>query len=64
MRKFLKCWDCGFTGDEHEFIDHETHEQKCPKDGSTLVDTPAGIARMRHGGNPKKAASWRDRIFP
>lgn len=48
----LKCGECDYMGDEHEFIDQETHEQRCPKDGSTFVATPAEIARAKHGGRP------------
>lgn len=57
----LKCGECDYVGDEHEFIDQETHEQRCPKDGSTFVATPAEIARAKYGGSPRGESAPRKR---
>jgi hypothetical protein len=50
----LKCGDCGYVGQAREFIGTGEDEGKhiCPKDGSTFVDTPAEIERLKHGGMP------------
>ncbi|MDP3974766.1 MAG: hypothetical protein Q8P88_00550 [Candidatus Jorgensenbacteria bacterium] len=62
MGKLLKCGDCGYTGDGHEFIDADTSEQRCPKDGSTFVGSPAEIERLKHGGKPGEPTKRRKHV--
>lgn len=53
MAHVLKCGECGRVDQSRMFIDDEPpHDQRCPGCGSTLVDTPAAIARLKHGGTP------------
>ena len=63
MVNILKCGECGHVGESRIFIDEEPpHDQRCPACGSTLVDTPAAIARLKHGGKPGEPTKRRKHV--